>query len=73
MNHHPDQMMTMATINMQEMQAETARWRLATVVLKAQQATSQDQPSQFDTLRTWISQFVHKLARPTWEAVVKHG
>jgi len=73
MFYHPEQIRTLATINRQEMKAEIDRWRLATAVMQAQQATSKQQSSKLDILRTLVGQFFHKLSRPTWETVVKPG
>lgn len=73
MLHHPEQIRTLATIHRQAIKAEIDHWRLATAVLKAQQGTSQDQPSQLDKLRTLVGQFFHKLSRPTWATAGKHS
>lgn len=69
----PEQIRTLATIHRQAIKAEIDHWRLATAVLKAQRATSKDQPSQLDKLCTLVGQFFHKLARPTWATAGKHS
>lgn len=73
MFQHPDQIMTLAQINRQEMKAEIDHWHLATAVMKAQQPANKHRPNKLGALRTSISQFFHKWSQPTWEVVVKHG
>lgn len=73
MFRHPDQLMTLHTIHLAELQAEGNEWRLATAIMKAQQPASPHQLNKLATLRNRVSQFFHKRAQPTWQAAVKPG
>jgi hypothetical protein len=65
--------MTLTSIKLRELAEETAQRRLVTEAMKAQQGASQGQPSRLSTLPTLVSQLLHKLSLPVWEAVVKHS
>lgn len=70
---HPEQMMALATINMHEIAEETARRRLVTEAMKAQQGASKGQPRRLTVLHAIASQFPYRLSLPMWEAVLKHS
>lgn len=71
MFHHPDQLMALNSSHLHDLKTENDRWHLATKVMQAQQQQPKQYAIQRSALHSRIHEFFHKLARPTWEAVVK--
>jgi len=73
MFHHPDQIMILNTSHLHDLKTENDRWHLAAKVMQAQQTVHRPYPTPFTSFSALVNQFFNKLARSTWQAVVKPG
>jgi hypothetical protein len=71
MEAHPNQLMALTTIHLDELAAEAAHDRLAKAVAQAQQP--ERQPRILEIIYAITGQFLQKWPRPAWQAVFKHG